>query len=532
MLTSVSIALIGLSPGLFSAGEAPPIPRLVSEDGQYRFLVDDKPFLMLGGQAHNSTTSNAGDLQRYFEALVWMNGNTAEVPIYWDLIEPEPGQYDFELVDRTIEMARASDVRLIFLWFASWKNGESHYAPEWVKRDTETYPRVIDAWGKTTDILSPLAEASRDGDARAFRAVMSHIKGIDEAYRTVIMMQVENEPGFLHTDRDYSQTAQELFDGPVPGELLDYLRGRRESLSETMASILAGSGYPESGTWEGVFGRFAEEAFTAWHIARYIDVVTAAGKEAYPLPMYVNAWLVEPGGERPGKWPSGGPTEHVMDIWKYAAPHVDLLAPDIYFPKYIYYAKQYTRPDNPLFVPEIHGNPFFAPYPMITLVRFNGLNATVFGMDGVKGTSVGELFRASYGVLRPLLPLIEERRYTDTMYPFIQGISEGEDWAHAIPVGGDVAAVIDYTSEFNPHEGRGWGLIMELAPGDYVVAGVSFRVTFRALEGPPREIQMLAIDRGTFVDGQWRLEKRRNGDERRVELPKSGGIMRVKVLMP
>ncbi|MFO7976203.1 MAG: DUF5597 domain-containing protein, partial [Candidatus Hydrogenedentota bacterium] len=329
-----------------------------------------------------------------------------------------------------------------------------------------------------------------------------------------------------------SQTAEELFKGDVPGELLDYLREHREGLSQTMASILADSGYPESGTWEQVFGRFAAEAFTGWHIARYVDVVTAAGKEAYPLPMYVNAWLVEPGGERPGKWPSGGPTEHVMDIWKCAAPHVDLLAPDIYFPKYVYYAKQYTRPDNPLFVPEINKNPFFAAYPMITLVRFNGLNATVFGIDDAKTNPVGQLFRIAYGVLQPLLPLIEERRYTDKMYPFIQGISEGEDWAHAIPISDDVAAIVEYTAEFDPREGRGWGFIMELAPGDYVVAGVSFRVTFRALEGPPREIQMLSIDRGTFVDGQWRAGKRRNGDERSVNLSSSGDIMRVKVLMP
>ncbi|MFO7974104.1 MAG: beta-galactosidase [Candidatus Hydrogenedentota bacterium] len=241
MLISVSVTLLALSQSVMLAADntAPaeaPIPRLASENGQYRFLVDGEPFLMLGGQAHNSTTSNAEELQRYFEALVWMNANTAEVPIYWELIEPEPGTYDFTIVDRTIEMARTAGVRLIFLWFASWKNGESHYAPVWVKRDLKTYPRVIDAWGKRTDILSPLSEASRDADARAFRAVMNHIREVDEAHRTVIMMQVENEPGFLHTDRDYSQTAEELFKGEVPGELLGYLREHRDGLSETMAS--------------------------------------------------------------------------------------------------------------------------------------------------------------------------------------------------------------------------------------------------------------------------------------------------------
>jgi beta-galactosidase GanA len=240
MMLSVPVTVLVLSQVMMNAAEnaepaASPMPRLVSENGQHRFLVDGEPFLMLGGQAHNSTTSNPQELQRYFEALVWMNANTAEVPIYWELIEPEPGTYDFTIVDRTIEMAREAGVRLIFLWFATWKNGESHYAPIWVKRDLETYPRVIDAWSKRTDILSPLSEASRDADAQAFRAVMNHIREIDEAHRTVIMMQVENEPGFLHTDRDYSKEAEELFNGQVPSELLGYLREHRDGLSETMA---------------------------------------------------------------------------------------------------------------------------------------------------------------------------------------------------------------------------------------------------------------------------------------------------------
>ena len=34
----------------------------------------------------------------------------------------------------------------------------------------------------------------------------------------------------------------------------------------------------------------------AWNYARYVDNVTAAGKAAYALPMFVNAWLSNPMG--------------------------------------------------------------------------------------------------------------------------------------------------------------------------------------------------------------------------------------------
>lgn len=525
-ITILFAMLIGAAASL-QAAEAN-MPCVTNDQGHFRLMVDGAPFLMLGGQAHNSTTSSAARLNTFFEGLKSLGGNTAEIPIYWEQVESKPGHYDFSQVDRILEGARTAQVRVVLLWFGTWKNGESHYTPEWVKRDRKTYPRVLDAWGKETDIVSPLCAAAQAADANAFQAVMRHLSEVDGKQHTVIMMQVENEPGFLGTDRDYSATATELFNGAVPEELAAYLDAHAATLSESMKQVWRSGA---RGPWKTLLGSLAEETFSAWHVARYVNAVAKAGKEACALPMYSNAWLVEPGGERAGKWPSGGATEHVLDVWKAAAPALDIIAPDIYFPKFRHYARQYTRSDNPLFVPEVNDNPFFSAYPYQTFVEFNGLGFSVFGMDDALTDKRMDDFKVTYGVLRPLLPLIAQFQYTEKMQCFIQGISEGEDWAHTLTVAPGVAAVIQYTSEFDPTKARGRGLIIELAPGEYLVAGSNFSVTFRALEGPPRDIQILSINEGA-EEAEDGVNRKLNGDERHVNLPIEGGVRKVKLLLP
>src|SRR6516162_6918342 len=219
---------------------------------------------MLGGQAHNSSASTARDLEAFWKSLVGIHGNTAEVPLYWELIEPEPGRFDFHLVDENIAGARRNGLRLVFLWFATWKNGEMDYTPEWVKRDRAKYKHVLGALGEEMWIISPLCQAARDRDARAFAAVMQHVRSIDESDRTVIMVQVENETGLAGTDRDYSEEATRLYSGAIPAELMAHLGKTRDSLSASLKAAWAGSNYRASGTWTEVFGDLAPEAFSAW----------------------------------------------------------------------------------------------------------------------------------------------------------------------------------------------------------------------------------------------------------------------------
>ena len=519
-------------PGL-RAESGRPIPRVERTGSQYRFLVDGQPFLMLGGQAHNSSASTARDLEAFWKSLVGIHGNTAEVPLYWELIEPEPGRFDFHLVDEIIAGARRNGLRLVFLWFATWKNGVMDYTPEWVKRDRAKYKHVVGALGEEMWIISPLCQAARDADAHAFAAVMQHIRSIDESDRTVIMVQVENETGLAGTDRDYSEEATRLYSGAVPAELMAHLGKTRDSLSASLKAAWAGSNYRASGTWTEVFGDLAPEAFSAWHVARYVDAVAAAGKQAYPLPFYVNNWLVEGGEVRAGNWPSGGPTVHVLDIWKAAAAHIDVLAPDIYYPKFFDVAVQYTRPDNPLFVPETNSVPYFAANALLTFAYFNGFGFSPFGIDtfvenGTVTQTAAE-FEDLYRVLRPLLPLIARYQYTGKLHALLQGIAQGEDWAYAVRLSNQLAASVEFTGKYDPEKGRGCGLIIELGPDDFVVAGARFKVNFRELEGPPRDAKFLTLEEGTFEGERWVPSRRLNGDELHVELPEQSKILRARL---
>jgi Domain of unknown function (DUF5597) len=419
----------------------------------------------------------------------------------------------------------------VFLWFGTWKNGESHYTPGWVKRDKQKYFRALGSRGEETEIISPICQAAMEADSRAFAAVMRHIKSIDEAERTVLMVQVENEPGLFGTDRDYSEAANRIFDGPVPKELTSYLDAHRQQLSRPMADIWGKS--PKSGSWRQAFGELAPESFSAWLVSNYVNAVATAGKHEYPLPMYVNVWLIE-GVERAGRWPSGGATVDALDIWKAAAPAIDILAPDIYYPKFYDVAAQYTRADNPFFVPETNFNPYFVGFAYATFGYFNGIGFSPFGIDDVQkggtGAAIGAAFQDTYSVLRPLLPLISRYQYTGKLHPVLQGLANGEDWKESIRVGNGLAANIDFTAAFDPAKGRACGMIVELGQDDFIVMGTGFDVTFRELDGPLRDAQLISIEEGTFRGEQWMPSRRLNGDERHVSLPDKSTVLRVRVL--
>ncbi len=536
------VSLFALLAGLMLAGSLqaqtnPPIPQIVHTGSHYQLLVNGKPYLMLGGQAHNSSASNPIDLEPVWKSLVAMHANTAEVPIYWELVEPQPGHFDFRLIDSIIQGARRHGLHLVLLWFGTWKNGNMSYTPAWIKEDPSKYFRVRNEVGQPIDVISPFCAAAREADERAFAAVMQHIKSVDESERTVIMVQVENETGLVGTDRDYSPQATVKYESQVPAALMSYLEAHRGHLMPALESAWAEKHFVRSGTWQNVFGDLAPEAFSAWYVARYVNAVAAAGKQQYPLPMYCNNWLAGPGAARAGDWPSGGPTIHVLDIWKAAAPSIDILAPDIYIPEFLETAAAFHRPDNPLFVPETAFRPSYAAYVFPDLAEFNGLGFSPFGIDFAvqdgKLSPAGQALADSYEVLQPLLPLIEKFQDTGKLFSVIQGV----DNANVIPLGHELAAVAYYSwgRRFIPpsaerhKESRAGGVIIELAPDDYIVAGYGFRIVFRNLVGPAQSPEFISIERGTFHGTEWVPEQRLNGDELHVNLLLKPEILRVRL---
>ena len=271
--------------------------------------------------------------------------------------------------------ARRRNMRLVLIWFATWKNAASSYVPHWVKADRARFPPMVfkaqPAGGRRPGgqggigSLSPLGGETLKADAKAFRMLMRHIKAVDPQH-TVVMMQVENEAGSLGDSRDRSPLAEAAWARPVPADLMEYLVKNKATLLSETQDVWKRNGYKEAGTWAEVFGNdeWADEVFMAYFVGRYIREVAKAGKAELNIPMYANAWLgPQPGAQLPGQWPSGGPVAAAMDVYRAAAPSLHLLAPDIYVQDFKGTCALYARSGNPLFIPEARdqvGNLFWA----------------------------------------------------------------------------------------------------------------------------------------------------------------------------
>ena len=143
------------------ARAAQPIPELVTREGRSALLVDGVPFLVLGAQVNNSSAWPAM-LPKVWPAVKKLQANTVSVPIAWEQVEPVEGKFDFSFLDTLLREAREQQVRLVLLWFATWKNNGPNYAPEWVKLDNGRFPRLIDPKGKVLNgpAVGPLEELS------------------------------------------------------------------------------------------------------------------------------------------------------------------------------------------------------------------------------------------------------------------------------------------------------------------------------------------------------------------------------------
>ena len=485
-------------------------PYLQQQGTATQLIVDGAPFLILGGELLNSSSSNLEYMQPIWERMKALHLNTVLAAVSWELIEPEQGRFDFTLVDGLLHDARRHGLRLILLWFGSWKNGMSSYIPGWVKRDTTRFPRARLA-GKTAEVLSTFAESNWQADAHAFAALMEHIWLVDGNQHTVIMVQVENEVGTMGDSRDRSALAEQAFEQPVPQELVNQLLEHRQLLGTELRSAWEAAGAQQSGTWTALFGTgpATDEFFMAWHYARYVNQVAAAGKAAYALPLFVNAWLShQEAAHGPGDWPSGGPLPHVLDIWRAAAPHIDILTPDIYAPNFEEWCQRYTRRGNPLFIPEMRwmepGNQqvFYA------IGQHDAIGTSPFAIDALLNPSDTPLER-SYAALQQLAPLILAHQGQAAMAGFMLNT----DQARVTRRLGNYELEIALDSIFIFKSEIGYGLIIATGPDSFVGVGTGFQVSFRPLTPGPAIVGIAAVDEGSYRDGTWVPGRRLNGDE-------------------
>jgi hypothetical protein len=495
------------------ASSTPPkaIPAILEKDGRYTLMVDGAPYLMLGVQANNSSAWPAY-LDKVWPAAETLHANTVELPIYWEQLEPVQGKFDFSVVDLILKQAREHHLRLVLLWFGTWKNGSSHYTPDWIKADQEKYPFVVGKDGQTVDSPSPFAPARLEADKTAFRMLMRHLKQAD-AQRTVIMVQVENEAGEWGGVRDFGAEAQNAFADKVPDALVKGL-GK------------------QPGTWSQVFGEDSDETFMAWYIAAYIEQVAAAGKQEYALPLYANAALRDP--IHPGKAPSyesGAPTDNNIDLWKIAAPSISIVAPDIYLPEYAKYMKVmelYKRSNNPLMIPETGNSAAFARY-VFAAIGQGAIGWAPFGLDLTRysnQTSGPEAMEQS--ALKPvaaqyaLLAPIARKLAAGNLAGEVRGASEDPDnhtqtldferWQVVLEYG--MPSFGNWMKPKGNSPPDGGAVILELGPDEYLVTGHHVRVDFKPTFAPGKKRLWVKAEEGSYdAAGNWKMARIWNGDQ-------------------
>ena len=497
------------------------IPHLQKKGTATQLIVEGKPFLMLAGELHNSSTSSLDYMRPLWQKMKDKKLNTVIAAVSWELIEKEQGQFDFSLVDSMIAGARSKGLHLVVIWFASWKNGGSTYMPSWVKKDVDRYPRVKDKNNKTLEILSAFSDASCMADANAFKNLMKHIKEVDQKEQTVIMVQVENEVGILNASRDYRTVASEAFNAPIPKALSDYLLLNKDNLTPELFEVWKRNGFKTKGNWEAVFGKgnfdnsadwktlfyYTEELFMAYHYAKYIGKVAAEGKREYALPMYVNAWQKQPDTRYPGKYPSGGPLPHVLDMWRAGAPAIDIIAPDIYMPQFKWVCDQYNRMGNPLLIPETRGGAIGAARAFYVFGSQNAMCFSPFGIDG--DYKVDEDLTKAYETLDQLKDIITANQGKGTM----MGVLLDSTAASAnFQLGGyNFEAKLQTWPVKNTEAGA---IIVSTASNEFIVAGKGLDIYFTPVT--PGNLPLAAIDyaeEGLFLNGQWKPGRKLNGDE-------------------
>lgn len=519
------------------AGTRTNIPRVVRTPHGSQLLVDGEPFLSLGGELHNSSPSSPAFMAPIWDRLAEQGVRSIIGAASWQLVEPEEGVFDFTAVDDQVAQARARSIKLVLIWFGSYKNAESSYAPSWVRRDEARFPRaerdqerlLTGRFSLDGPILSVFGKNLVEADARAFAALMRHLKRIDPDY-TVIAVQVQNEVGLLGDSRDRSTLADAAWAQQVPAQLVRGLSSRGDALQPWVRDLWQRNGSLKSGTWAEVFGTdpLAEEVFMSWGFSTFVDRVARAGIAEHPLPVYSNAWLgPQPNADAPGRYPSGGPVSRMIDVWQLGAPSLAFLAPDIYIEDFAGTLATYSLAGNAVFVPEARPDPGLA---FVAVGAYRAIGFHPFGVDAVLDSD--DLFRA-FSRMQSMAKVITDAQASGSIHGFRLVTGEQEQ----VELGGytvTISGPIDTRGMFGAGTGEaaavllGYGLIIHAGTDEFLVLarGASLRFT-----RPDEVVELDTLTEGVFVEGRWVPGRTLNGDERYWMFPKDSlGTVRIELL--
>lgn len=504
------------------------------------FYSNNHPFFSIGGQLSNSTSADPVLTERTFALCSQIGLNTVAAPVSWEMLEPTESEFNFTTVDMLIDTARRYGLKLVILWFGTWKNGTSSYAPSWVKDDSKRFLYAVTRDTTITHSISPLCKNATGADMKAFGKLCARIDS-QNSDGTVIAIQVENEPGIQGSDMDYSPKSLEMFNESIPESVKVWLN--------------------KDGTWRAVFGAAAEEMFSAYCVARYVDSVARAGKEHCSLPMYTNVWLGEMHARVPGvSYPSGGAVTRTFKLWKQIAKHLDAIAPDIYLSDYATCDKlfnTYSSEGNILYLPESMPVPLSMLNSIRAVAEYGLCGIHIFGIDMLVSLSSPEASKAttspemsamaatvremtdSFRILSYSRPLIESysgsgRLYAVAQYEGVanQFIDFGDYYGEVVylnpdPLFGEKAETNMDSRHFAPmYSGyRAKGFIVYEGNGVFYLTGDAYRLflipkkdavsaIYASHFSAGRSLSYISVTEGSMnEDAVYTASRTRNGDE-------------------
>jgi len=499
------------------------------------FIVNGKPFFPLGGEADNQSGRSDSESETAFKAVKQIHGNTLEIAVCWEQVEPEEGKFDFSCVDALLTKARRYGIKLILLWFATWFGGSMNYSPSWVKTNPQRFKRLSSPSGKELWALSPHYKANMEADKKAFVALCKYLKAKDSVEHTVIGIQVENEPCVYSNDRDYGPEAQDEYQSSVPDKLVAAIKVAGKG---RVYDVWLQAGGKKSGTWPELFGWEAGKFLTAWNIANYIDNVAAAGKTAHDIPMFMNII----------------PRYYnlQLDIYKWFTPHIDIIGPDIYSSDsrdYEFLCATYSRDDNPLFLPEsvkevTDGGKSTQPWSMFRAIAdYNLIGYFFFGIEYIV-TGDGS-FRPEFRMLvdsiqciAQAIPLLLKYQGTDKIHPVAQDEYmksqefDFEGYNGLVQFGGGQAPPAWKDWRHPPDEtmfksrnedcNRGRGLIIQVNKNEFYLVGANYRLFVHPKQStdkmqaplPVTDPSYISVDEGHFdQNGKFVIDRQRNGGQ-------------------